>query len=324
MAIPIRFVLIIFLFSGCAKEQPKPSVQKTVIRSDTTSVPLFDSSSAFRYLLKQTDFGPRVPSSIAHEKCLAFFQREFSQFTEAVNLQSFSHVGYDGKNISLTNVIASFNLKATTRILLLAHWDSRPRADQDIDRAKRTRAILGANDGASGVAVLLEIARQLKIHPCPVGVDILLTDGEDYGEEGNLTNYFLGARYFAQNLPAGYKPVFGILLDMVGDRQLNLLKEPYSIKYAPDIVNLVWSTAKELNIYQFEDQTRSFNIQDDHLPLNEVGIKTIDIIDFGYPDETNRYWHTTHDTPDKCSGESLEAVGKVLLHILYQYPSTPG
>jgi glutaminyl-peptide cyclotransferase len=311
---------ILFLL-GCSKEQPKPAEQKQTMSVSNVTVPSFDSSSAFRYLLKQTSFGPRVPGSPEHDKCLSYFQQELSRLAEAVNLQPFTHTGYDGTLIPMTNVIASFNLKATTRILLLAHWDSRPRADQDPDPKKHIQPISGANDGASGVAVLLEIANQLKKHPCPVGVDILLTDGEDYGKEGDLTNYFLGARHFAQNLPAGYRPAFGILLDMVGDRQLSLLKEPYSVQYAPDIVRLVWNTAKQLNVFQFEDQVRAYNVQDDHLPLNEAGIKTIDIIDFGYPDESNRYWHTTSDTPDKCSAESLGAVGSVLLHVLYNYPA---
>jgi len=321
MNLAYTIILSLFLFGGCSKEQPKPVGQKPVTPLSNVIVPSFDSSNAFRYLLKQTSFGPRTPGSSAHEKCLSYFQKELSGFAEAVNLQPFTHTGYDGKLLAMTNVITSFNLKSTTRILLLAHWDSRPRADQDLDPSKRTQPITGANDGASGVAVLMEIANQLKNHPCPIGVDILLTDGEDYGKEGNLENYFLGARYFAENLPQGYKPVFGILLDMIGDRQLTLLKEPYSVQYAPDVVNLVWNTAKELNVYQFEDQLRSFNVQDDHLPLNEAGIKTIDLIDFGYPDDSNRYWHTTADTPDKCSAESLGAVGRVLLNVLYHYPT---
>jgi glutaminyl-peptide cyclotransferase len=315
-------ILCILLLLGCSKEQPGPAEQKPVTPLAKIDVPSFDSSNAFRYLLKQTSFGPRVPGSIAHDKCLAFFQKELSGLAEAVNLQTFTQTGYDGKILSMTNVIASFNLKTTARILLLAHWDSRPRADQDPNPIKRSLPILGANDGASGVAVLMEIANQLKNHPCPVGVDILLTDGEDYGKEGDLINYFLGARYFAQNLPTGYKPIFGILLDMIGDRQLTLLKEPYSVRYAPDVVNLVWNTAKDLGIYQFEDRLRAFNVQDDHLPLNEAGIKTIDLIDFGYPDDSNQYWHTTADTPDKCSAESLWAVGNVLLNVLYHYPSS--
>jgi glutaminyl-peptide cyclotransferase len=275
-------------------------------------VPIFDGKQAFKYLTAQTDFGPRVPNSAAHEKCLAYLQTELQKYTDAVNLQQFTEQGYDGVTLSLTNVIASFNLNATTRILLTAHWDSRPRADQDPDPKKRTQPILGANDGASGVAVLMEIARLLNASPPPVGVDIVLTDGEDYGKEGDNARYLLGARYFAKHLPPGFHPVFGILLDMVGDRDLEISKEPNSMHFAPDIVDLVWSTARNLGVYQFSQNVQTA-VMDDHLPLNDAGIKTIDLIDFDYP-----YWHTTEDTTDKCSAESLEAVGKVLTTVIYQ------
>ncbi|MDI6766512.1 MAG: M28 family peptidase [Bacteroidota bacterium] len=283
------------------------------------NIPKFDGIQAFAYLKSQTDFGARVPGSDAHKKCLNYLHLELQKYADGVTLQPFKHIGYSTETIQMTNIIASFNLKATTRILLLAHWDCRPFADQDPNPKNQTKPVLGANDAASGVAVLLEIARHLKQTPPKVGVDILFTDGEDYGKEGDLKNYLLGAKYFSKNLPQGFKPVFGILLDMVGDSQLEILKEPYSIKYAPDIVELVWSTAKKLNIYQFVDDVRQYGVIDDHLPLNEVGIKTINIIDFAYPDESNSYWHTMEDTPDKCSPESLEAVGKVILHVIYNY-----
>jgi len=316
----IRIVFLVMLIVGCGKEQPKPQTVTQDVQKPRQNVPQFDGNSAFAFLKKQTDFGSRSPGSPAHEKCLRYLQTEMQKYADAVSPQTFSHVGYDGKNIIMTNLISSFNLKATTRILFLAHWDSRPRADQDPDFKKRNQSILGANDGASGVAVLLEIAQHLKSNPPNVGIDMLFTDGEDYGKEGDNQNYLLGAKHFAKNLPSGFKPAFGILLDMVGDVQLEIAKEKYSLQYAPDIVELVWSTAKELGVDQFTSDTQGWVI-DDHLPFNEVGIKTIDLIDFHYPDETNRYWHTTQDTPDKCSPESLEAVGKVLMYVIYQYPA---
>jgi Zn-dependent M28 family amino/carboxypeptidase len=243
-----------------------------------------------------------------------------AQYADRVLLQAFTMKGYDGADLHFTNIVSSFNLKASTRILLLAHWDTRPRADQDRDPAKKNNPILGANDAASGVAVLMEIARHLKEQPPQVGVDILFDDGEDYGKEGDTQNYLLGTRHFAKNLPPGIRPSFGILLDMVGDKELELQREPYSVRYAPDIVDLVWSAAKDLGVYQFTDEMQRA-VLDDHLPLNEAGIKTIDLIDFNYPDATNRFWHTTEDTPDKCSQESLEAVGKVLLSVIYRQPA---
>ncbi|MBI1804644.1 MAG: M28 family peptidase [Ignavibacteriae bacterium] len=314
------FCLIVgFLFISCSRnsaKQPQPSSTPQAVEQH---VPDFDGRRAFEYLTAQTDFGPRNPGSTEHEKCLTYLQNEMQKYAASVTLQPFTHKGYNDKAFNLTNVISSFNPKARTRILLIAHWDSRPRADQDPDPKKRNQPILGANDGASGVAILLEIARHLKAEPPPAGVDMLFTDGEDYGKERDNARYLLGTRYFARNLPSGFSASFGILLDMVGDAQLELMKEPYSMQYAPDVVELVWSTAKELGIYQFTNTVQNY-VMDDHLPLNEVGIPTIDLIDFNYPDATNRYWHTTQDTPDKCSTESLEAVGRVLMHVIYHQP----
>ena len=319
----ISLILSISL-AFCGKDNSKTSEQTKIQtvqphqKGIDAQVPGFNGSKAYSYLTAQTDFGPRVPGSRAHEKCIAYLQKEMNKYADVVMLQPFSMTGYDNKTLTLNNLISSFNLSATTRILLLAHWDSRPRSDQDPDPKKQIRPVSGANDGASGVAVLLEIARCLKESKPNIGVDILFTDGEDYGKEGDTKNYLLGAQYFAKNLPDGFRPAFGILLDMIGDAQLEIRKERYSLNFAPDIVDLIWSTARDLGVQQFSDNRQGW-VTDDHLPLNNAGIKTIDLIDFNYPDETNRYWHTTEDTPDKCSPESLEAVGTVLLHVIYQY-----
>ena len=307
------------LLAGCSKENAPPR-QVPQIQEAKGAVPTFDGKKAFEYLKAQTDFGPRTAGSSAHQNCLNYMESEMKKTADAVNLQTFQVKGYGGENLNLTNVISSFNMSATTRVLLIAHWDSRPRADQESDPKKQNQPILGANDGASGVAVLMEIARHLHSNPPAAGVDMLFDDGEDYGKEGDNNNYLLGTRYFAKNLPNGFHPAYGILLDMVGDKQLELLREPNSIRNAPDIVDLVWSTAKDLGMYQFTDEVQR-PVLDDHLPLIEVGIKTIDLIDFNYPDASNRYWHTTQDTPDKCSPESLEAVGTVLLHVIYKQPA---
>ncbi|MBI1807942.1 MAG: M28 family peptidase [Ignavibacteria bacterium] len=314
------FLLTTFFLLSCGKDHSDPKAQPTQHSAKSQIVPAFDGMRAFQFLTAQTDFGPRTPGSVAHQRCLTYLQTEMAMYAEAVNQQQFSHVGYRGELLNMTNLISSFNLKATSRILLIAHWDSRPMADQEADPLKKKKPILGANDGASGVAVLMEISRHLKEDPPSIGVDMLFVDGEDFGKESDTKNYLLGARYFAKHLPPGFKPLFGILLDMVGDRQLEIEKEPYSLQYAPDIVELVWSTAKQLGVEQFISSNQRYVI-DDHLPLNEVGIKTIDLIDFNYPDDSNRFWHTTEDTPDKCSPESLEAVGKVLMYVIYQQPA---
>ncbi len=281
-----------------------------------TTIPQYNGESAFAYLVKQTSFGPRNPNSPGHRQCLDYLATTLRQFADDVQLQPFTHQGYDGKMLYLTNVIARFLPDRRDRILLCAHWDTRPRADQDLDPAKRSQPILGANDGASGVAVLLELAAMFKKNPPPVGVDIVLFDGEDYGMEGDLKNYFLGATYFARNKPSDYLPQFGILLDMVGDASLEIPREGHSVRYAPDVVDRVWSIAKGLGFWQFVDDVEEA-ISDDHLVLNEAGIKTIDVIDFNYPDRSNRFWHTHEDVPEHCSPNSLEVVGTVLIHVVY-------
>jgi glutaminyl-peptide cyclotransferase len=302
------FVLLM-AFSSCSRNEPatpqKPQTQVSI------PTPGFDGSRAYADLKKQTDFGPRTPQSDAHRQCLAYLVSELKQSAESVTEQQFTEKGYDRETLALTNVFASFNKQASTRVLLVAHWDSRPRADQDPIEANRLKPILGANDGASGVAILLELARQLKQMPPSVGVDILLVDGEDYGKSQDLEKYFLGAKYFAKTMPPTYKPLFGILLDMVGAADLRIPMEQNSMKYAPNVVGIVWTAAQELGITQFA-AVPGEQIEDDHLALNEAGIPTIDLIDFDY-----RYWHTLEDTADKCSPESLEAVGKVLIHVIY-------
>lgn len=310
-----------FLLTGCSGRQQQtpeaPTPGKPAATMATVpSVPTFNGTRAFDALLKQTSFGPRNPNSRGHRECLEYLESTLHGLADEVRLQPFSHVGYHGEVLQLTNVIGSFRPQEKTRILLCAHWDTRPRADQDSDTSKRETPIIGANDGASGVAVLLELAALLKKTPPPIGVDLVLFDGEDYGLEGDHDSYLLGSRYFAKNRPASYLPRFGILLDMVGDKSLELPKEGYSVRYGPDVVKMVWNTAKELGISQFIDGPGE-EIIDDHLPLNDAGIVTIDIIDFNYPDPTHRFWHTHQDIPENCSAESLDAVGTVLTRVVY-------
>jgi glutaminyl-peptide cyclotransferase len=312
------FLGIIVSFSSCSQRQektilPQASTAKTV--SGKMDTPEFDGAKAFGYLKAQTDFGPRNPNSTGHQKCLDYIAGELSRDAENVSRQNFTHRGYGGEVLKLTNVFGSFNNRATDRILLLAHWDTRPRSDEEKDPAKQDRPILGANDGASGVAVLLEIARLLKQTPPPIGVDILFVDGEDYGKSHDLESYFLGSRYFMKVKSENYRPRFAILLDMVGYRDLQIPMEQNSITFAPEAVELIWSTAEKLGVTQFINVPGE-QISDDHVPLNSGGLPTVDIIDFQYP-----YWHTTQDTPDKCSAESLEAIGKVLMNVIYAKPA---
>jgi len=278
----------------------------------TADLPKFDGGRAFAYLQKQCDFGPRVPGSAAHAACLDFLVSELRGRGAQVGKQSFSRqLPRFEKPVTLTNIVASFHRDKTERVLLCAHWDSRPWADQDSLVANRDLPVPGANDGASGVAVLLEVARQIQLAEPRYGVDIILFDGEDAGLPGENDSYALGSQYFAENKDARYWPRFGILLDLVGDRDLEIYQERNSLKYAPKIVKKVWQQAEELGLTAFRNSPR-FEVTDDHLPLLRSGIPCIDIIDFDYP-----FWHTTEDTPDKCSAESLAQVGQLLLAVVY-------
>lgn len=313
--------LIFALFFGCSQDQPKPAqvkpqTQNSPLPMITSAMPGFSGKDAFAFLLRQTSFGPRNPGSPGHVSCLQYLDATLRGLADRVRLQDFTYPGYDGEQLQLTNVIASFRPELTTRILLCAHWDTRPRAEHDENKSRRSQPIIGANDGASGVAILLEIATLLKKSPAAIGIDMVLFDGEDYGKEGDIDRYLLGSRYYASNLDRATTPRFGILLDMVGDTFLEIPREQNSMRFAPDVMNLVWSKAQELGVTQFLDAPGE-EIMDDHLPLNQAGIKTIDLIDFNYPDQTNRYWHTHQDTPDHCSAESLEAVGSVLTNVIF-------
>ena len=275
-------------------------------------VPEFDGDRAFAYLKQQCAFGPRHPGSEGHRQCLSFMVEELRGNADAVVKQPFLFTNpRSGETFSLNNVIASFGSRGE-RILLCAHWDTRPWADSDPDPANREKPILGANDGASGVAVLLEMAHILKAHPPPMGVDIVLFDGEDSGLQGRDDTWCQGSRHFARNKRTGYFPEYAILLDFVGDRDLHFPVEANSLRYAPDVVDRVWSKAESLGLTVF-DRSVGHEMIDDHLELLKVGIPAVDIIDFDYP-----YYHTLEDTEDKCSPESLGIVGTLLVHLIYE------
>ncbi len=321
MVRPALLSVVLITLAGCRSEGPRPGPATTPAPPSQSqerpvmSIPAFSSTRAFEALTRQTSFGPRNPNSPGHDACLQYLAETLRSRADRVTLQEFTRTGYRGELLRLTNVVASFAPAKADRILLCAHWDTRPRAERDTNPARRDLPMPGANDGASGVAVLLEISRLLKSAPPPNGVDIVLFDGEDYGKEGDRDLYLLGSRYFARNAPAAY--AFGILLDMVGDAQLEIPKELSSVRFAPDIVKRIWDTAAELGYPQFVDAPGD-DVMDDHWPLNEAGIRTVDLIDFNYPDASNRYWHTQQDTPEHCSGESLEAVGTVVTHVVYR------
>jgi glutaminyl-peptide cyclotransferase len=276
-------------------------------------VPAFRKADAYAHLKMQCAFGPRVPGSAAHQKCLDFLAGEMRKTTPDVVLQAFrGRDVFQNKNVILTNVIASFGGSRSDRLLFCAHWDSRQIADADPVPADRRKPVPGANDGASGAAVLLEIARILKASPPPVGVDLILFDGEDGGEEGQFSTWCLGSAHFASQWPKSSYPRYAVLLDMIGGRDSRFPVEINSRKYAPDAVERVWGKALSLGLRPFQNAD-GYEVIDDHLELIKVGIPAVDIIDMDYP-----FWHTIADTPDKCSPESLEAVGTLLLHLIYE------
>ncbi len=282
-----------------------------LLNCSSLSVPKFDSEKAFAELNGQCQIGPRYPNSPGHDRCRKYLLDKLSGYTNLVKIQDFTYRDEAlQKDLKLTNLIASFYPEKKERVLLCAHWDTRPFADQDPDSSLRSKPILGANDGASGVAILLEIARIISQRKSQWGVDLIFFDGEDWGPESDLDKFCLGSKYFAKN-KGNYQPQIGILLDMVGGKNLQLYKEAHSFIYAQDVLNLVWERAKKLGFTCFKDSIQYF-VYDDHIPLLEAGIPCIDLIDFDYP-----WYHTVSDTPAKCSPQSLQIIGDLLVDILY-------
>ena len=275
----------------------------------------FDGEKAFAEIEAQVAFGPRVPGSPGHSACTSYLVRKLSESADTVWTDRWSHVTVTGDTLPLVNIGASFNTENRDRVLLCAHWDTRPVAEHDPDPAKRDQPIPGANDGGSGVAVLLELARIFSAEPPEVGVDIVLFDGEDYGDFYENKDVLLGSLRFASRA-RGYRNLLGILLDMVGDRNAGFPYEGYSWNRLPADVRLIWDTAESLGYGSYFVRQNGPAVIDDHVPLLDRGIRCIDIVQMGLP-----YWHTHADTPDKCSPATLEAVGRTVAAVLYGLPS---
>ncbi len=321
----VLFLLAIILVScgeGYPPARAESSPPETIVSS---SAPEFDAKAAYDYVKTQVAFGPRVPNTKAHAACAAWMTETLETFTPDVIVQPFTAKAFDGTVLGGKNIIASFLKGSEDRILLCAHWDSRPFADYDPDPANHREPIDGANDGASGVGVLLEIARQLRRTPPEVGVDILLLDLEDYGEHRESLiftedSWALGSQYWARNPhKLGYKARFGILLDMVGAADARFTLEGTSMHFAPAVMRMVWRKARELGFTKYFIDRESDPIIDDHLYINRIaGIPMIDIIHYdssagGFFDE----WHTTGDTMDVIDVQTLAAVGQTVLAVIY-------
>ena len=273
----------------------------------------FSGTTAFKYVQQQMAFGPRVPNTPGHVQTGDWLLSELRARADTVIVQSFQQKTSKGQTLKLRNFFARFRPQATDRILFLAHWDTRPFADKSANLGQQRLPVPGANDGASGVAVLLGVADALKARPATIGVDLLFVDGEDYGDFADSTETLLGARYFARHLPPGYTTLFAVLFDMVGDRDLQIFQEGYSVQNAPEVVQRVWQTAERLGYGSVFVKRVNQTLTDDHVPLQAVGIRAIDVIDFDFP-----YHHTTEDTIDKVSAESLQIVGNVAVALIRQ------
>lgn len=312
-------VLVLFLavfFTSCSEKA------KFQFENQGRDVPEFNANDAYQFITEQVDFGPRVPNSEAHRQAIQYFNDHFREMagSRSVFVQSFQLDVY-GDSLQLYNLIASFNPQHKDRVMLAAHWDSRPRGEEDSDIPDIP--ILGANDGASGVGILMEFAQIFHENPPPIGIDIVLFDGEDYGESGDLANYFLGSRYWSENPPVpGYNPRFGILLDMVGGERAIFPKEGYSMEYAPSLVNEIWRIAAEFGYEDLFVDELGGKISDDHIIVQRItGIPVINVIHHKIePNGTVRfpeYWHTQQDNLDIIDTDVIQSVGEVLLELIY-------
>lgn len=324
-------LLIVALIAGAAFNflpSDKAEVSETEEIEKVQPVgPDFNADSAYIYLQEQCDFGPRTMNSTAHDKCEKWIIQKFEQYGCKVTTQKATLNGYDGTPLRSTNIIASYNPKATTRIMFCAHWDCRPWADNDPDSTNWHKPIVAANDAASGVGVMIELARILKGSGLELGVDFICFDAEDYGTpqwfegEDPGDTWALGAQYFANNLPEGYAPRYGILLDMVGGVGAKFYREGMSMQYAPAIVKKVWNAARQVGYGSYFPKDDGGMITDDHIPVNQTAnIPCIDVIPY-YPDcaqsSFGPTWHTIADNMDNIDKNTLKAVGQTMVQVLF-------
>lgn len=310
------------MLSGCGTSSGKAETESSPegVRGEV-SVPRFDADSAYSYVKRQVEFGPRVPNTTAHEVTAAWLSGELRRHGAEVTEQKADLRAFDGTLLKSTNIMGSFNPAAGDRLLLLAHYDTRPWADEDPDPENQKKAIDGANDGASGVGVLLEAARLIGRDNPGKGIDILFVDSEDYGESGDDTSWALGARYFAEHaIKPGYKPSRAVLLDMVGGKDAVFPAEYFSRQSAPGIDDAFRRAADAAGHGDRFPKVFGGAITDDHMELIKRGIPTIDIIDYRVGGGSGGFcptWHTLDDNMDNIDKETLRAVGETLMQFIY-------
>lgn len=300
--VTILQILVILLLAGCQARAG----------GGTTGGPVeFDGRTAFGYVERQMAFGPRIPNTPGHRQMGDWLLAELRARADTVIVQEIRHVTRRGDALRLRNFFARFRPQATERVLFVAHWDTRPMAEKSENLGQQRMPVPGANDGASGVALLLGVADALKAKAPTIGVDLLFVDGEDYGDFSDSTETLIGSRYFAAHLPPGYTTLFAVVFDMVGDKDLHIPQEGHSAANAPEVVKRVWQTAEQLGYGRVFVPIVGQSLTDDHVPLQQAGLRAIDVIDFDFP-----YHHTTEDTLDKVSAESLQIVGDVAVALV--------
>ncbi len=281
--------------------------------------PEFDADSAYSYVQAQVDFGPRLPNTPAHVACGNYLASTLERMGAKVTNQYADLVRHDGVLLKARNIIGSYKPESKKRVVLFAHWDTRPWADNDPDPKNHRTPVLGANDGASGVGVLLEIARLLQQEQPALGIDLVLLDAEDSGLSGNDDSWCLGAQYWARNPHVkGYNARFGILLDMVGGKTATFLREAYSERYARDVNKKVWKKANDLGYGRYFVNEKTGGVTDDHVYINQLAqIPTIDIVSYYAEGSFDPTWHTVNDNMDNISRSTLKAVGQTVLGVIF-------
>lgn len=319
-------VLALICFSCSAESNRKNKEAKENLSA--VVVPAFDADSAYQYIQSQVDFGPRVPNTPEHAACGDYIAQTLQANGALVTNQYADVTAYDGSILKARNIIGSFNPENKKRVALFAHWDTRPWADNDQDETKHNTPILGANDGASGVGVLLEIARQIQQQQPTVGIDIIFFDAEDYGTpqfykgKHEEDTWCLGSQHWAR-VPhvEGYNARFGILLDMVGGKNATFWQEGFSLEYAPSLVKKVWDTANRSGYGNYFIKQRGGLVTDDHLYVNRIAkIPTIDIVpteETGQESSFGAFWHTVNDNMEVIDKSTLKAVGQTVMEVIY-------
>ncbi len=334
MYIPLQFMKSIFqtvmmsialvAVASCSSRSSKPLPQQSI---ETLPDVTFSADSAYNYVAQQCAFGPRVPGTDAHAQCLEYLTTKMRSFGAEVSVQEGEGTAYDGSRVAVKNVICSFRADRVNRVLLCAHWDSRPWADHDADKANYDKPISGANDGASGVGVLMEIGRQLQAKAPHIGVDIIFFDTEDGGlpdhksVERYIDAWCIGSTYWSTSeLGKNAEHRYGVLLDMVGDKDAVFPMEQFSKQYAYDVLDKVWTIAEAKGHADRFSRTEGSYITDDHVPVNKnTKVPMIDILHYNSSSKKGfcKTWHTQQDVIENISKESLAAVGETLLTVIY-------